>query len=64
MLLIPVANLLLVLLTPHQCQFATGINNTSGTGGKLAVGIVDISAKFVTGIKTNGTGGKICLRCR
>ncbi len=48
--------MLLVLWTPEE-NFPTGINNTSGTGGKLAVGIVDISAKFDTGIKTNGNGG-------
>jgi hypothetical protein len=25
----------------HLCKFATGINNTSGTGGKFNAGVID-----------------------
>ncbi len=25
----------------HQCKFAAGINNTSGTGGKFTPGVID-----------------------
>jgi hypothetical protein len=43
-------------------KFATGINNTSETCGKIATVIVDSGGKFATGINnTSETGGKICV---
>jgi hypothetical protein len=35
-------------------SFATGINNTSGIGGKFAAGIVDTGGKFATGVIDTG----------
>jgi hypothetical protein len=34
----------------HRGQFATGINNTHGTGGKFYTGVVDAGGKFATGV--------------
>jgi hypothetical protein len=31
-------------------KFATGINNTSKTGGKFAAGVVDADGNFATGV--------------
>ncbi len=30
--------------------FATGINDTSGIGGKFAAGVIDTGGKFATGV--------------
>ncbi len=34
--------------------FATGINNTSGIGGKFATGVVDTGGKFSAGVVDTG----------
>jgi hypothetical protein len=31
-------------------RFVTGINNTSGTGGKFTIGVVDTGGIFATGV--------------
>ena len=40
----------------RSSRFATGVNNTRGTGGKIAVGVVDTGGKFAAGVVD--TGGK------
>ncbi len=44
-----------LILVCHWCglhggKFATGINNTSKTGGKFSAGVVDTSGKFAAGV--------------
>jgi hypothetical protein len=35
-------------------KFATGVNNTRGTGGKFAAGVVDTGGKFAAGVVDTG----------
>jgi hypothetical protein len=35
-------------------KFATGINNTSETGGKIAANVVDTGGKFATSVVDTG----------
>ncbi len=44
------------LWTAHLCKLAIGINNTSGTSGKVNAVVVDTISKFSTGVAD--TSGK------
>jgi hypothetical protein len=47
---------ILIILYGHNTggTFATGVNNTRGTGGKICPGVVDTGGKFAAGVVDTG----------